>query len=444
MKAEISEKYLYRCYEDLAVLYEKHNNIYVLLEDVFADMFSIMMDDDDNSEHIIQKIMEIYDVDYETISADFNEFSEQMKSLLMVQSVSHQANVDKDNYDETENYIFDLMAERQIPFTATIEITDRCNLKCAHCYRTQESLNLWNVDNFEKALKELKELGTLHIVLAGSEPMMHPDIVRIIELIGQYGFVLTVQSNVTMLNDDILAALKKCSVKMIFASLYTDDAMIHEKITGVKGSYSKTIEAIKKLIENGFIVRASVSIFDANRDQVYAVNALCNELGIHAGYNFKIIPAINADKDTISLNAFDAERLYEYITSPELKLFEGAIKRSREKEQIVPDRYCSTGIRSITITYDLKVVICNAFRKECGSLLNYSIKEIWEESAELIRWRDKVSKVNSNCASCDAFQYCEPCPAHNYTQTGNDEEIDAITCLYGKMFKSVCDRARCI
>lgn len=442
MRAEISEKYLYRCYEDLAVLYEKHNNIYILLEDVFANIFSIMMNDDEDSEYIIRRIMEMYDVDYETISADFNEFSEQIKNLLTIQRVSHQANVDIDNYDETENYIFDLMSERQIPFTATIEITDNCNLKCVHCYRTQDSSNLWNVDNFEKTLQELKELGTLHIVLAGSEPMMHPDIVRIIEKIGQYGFVLTVQSNVTMLNNDILEALKKCSVKMIFASLYTDDAMIHENITGVKGSYNKTIEAIKKLTENGFIVRASVSIFDMNIDQVYAVNSLCNKLGIHAGYNFKIIPAIVSDKDTVSLNAFDEDRMYEYVTSPELKLFEGAIKRSREKENIIPERYCSTGIRSITITYDLKVVICNAFRKECGSLVDSSISEIWNESVELNRWRDKISKVNNKCASCDAFQYCEPCPAHHYTQTGNDESIDAVTCSYGKMFKSVCDRAR--
>lgn len=76
MRAEITEKYLYRCYEDLAILYEKHNNIYVLLEDIFADIFSIMMNEDEDQEYIIQKIMEIYDVDYDTISTDFKEFSD--------------------------------------------------------------------------------------------------------------------------------------------------------------------------------------------------------------------------------------------------------------------------------------------------------------------------------------------------------------------------------
>ena len=444
MKAEIAKKYLYRCYEDLAVLYEKQDNIYVVLEDVFADMFSIMMNEDENPEYIISKIMDMYDADYDLISTDFNEFTEQLNDLLVMQNSSNQANVDMDKYDETENYIFDLMTERQIPFTATIEITDRCNLKCSHCYRSQESANLWNCENFEAALKELKELGTLHIVLAGSEPLMHPEIIKIIELIEKHGFVITLQTNATLLNDKILTALKRCSVKMVFVSLYTDDAAIHEKITGVKGSYEKTISAIKILIENDFVVRASVSIFEDNKDQVYAVNALCKELGIQAGYNFKIIPAIKPDKDTISLNSFEADKMYEYVTSPELKLFEDAIKRSRKKEFTIPQRYCSTGIRSITITYDLNVVICNAFRKVCGSLTDSNISDIWNNSPELIRWRTYTSKVNKKCASCDAFQYCEPCPAHNYTQTGNDEEIDDITCAYGKMFKGVCDKAHCV
>ncbi len=442
MKAEITKKYLYRCYEDLAVLYEKQDNIYVVLEDIFADMFCIMMTENDSSEFIIDKIMTMYDVDYDTVYNDFNEFSEQLKNLLVAQECSHQANVDIDNYDETENYIFDLMVERQIPFTATIEITDRCNLRCSHCYRSQEIDNLWNTDNFEEALQELKQLGCLHIVLAGSEPLMHPDIVRIIELISKYGFVLTLQSNVTLINDEIIAALKTCSVKMIFASLYTDDAAIHERITGVMGSYQRTIDAIEKLVDNGFVVRASVSVFEENKDQVYAVDALCKKLGIQAGYNFKIIPAIKPEKDTVSLNAFDTDKMYEYITSPQLRLFEGAIKRSREKEKLVPERYCSTGIRSITITYDRKVVICNAYRKVCGFLADSSISDIWNNSEELSRWRKVISKVNSECASCDAFQYCEPCPAHNFTQTGNDDSIDEITCSYGKMFKGVCDRAR--
>lgn len=441
MKREIEAKYLYRCYEDLVVLYDKIENVYVLFEDVFADMFSIIMKENEEAEYIIHRIMEMYDVDYDTVANDYREFAFQLDSILKMETQMHQANTDADKYDETENYVFDLMTERCVPFTANIEITDRCNLECVHCYRSQESENLWNVENFEKALQQLKALGTLHVVFAGSEPLMHPDILKFIELVGKYGFVLTLQTNATLINDEIVEALKKCTVKMIFVSLYSDDACIHESITKRVGSYKKTISAIKRLKSEGFIVRASVSIFDVNSNQVYAVNNLCKMLDIPAGYNFKIIPAIDSTKDTVSLNTFSADKLYEYITSDKLKLLEGAIKRSKDKEGIIPDRYCATSFRSITVTYDLDVVICNAFRKKCGSFLESDLDDIWGQSDEIRHWREVTSKVNEKCSKCEAFHYCEPCPAHSYTLTGDDEHIDNITCEYGKMFKAVCDRA---
>lgn len=441
LKTKIFNKYLYRCYEDLAILYDRKENIYVIFEDIFADMFSIMMNENDSAEYIITKIMDIYEVDRNTVSNDFEEFRAEINRLLISNNLSHQANIDIDNYDETENYIFDLMTERQIPFTANIEITDRCNLKCKHCYRSQESRNLWDLKNFEAMLVKLKEMGTLHIVFAGSEPLMHPDIVGFIELIEKYGFVLTLQSNLTLLSDSIVEALKKCTVKMVFVSLYTDKPKLHDSITGCVGSYEKTINSIQKLKSNGFVVRASISIFEDNNNEVYAINDLCKELNIQAGYNFKIIPAIKSLKDTVALNSFNEDRMLKYITDPDLKLYKLEIERSRKKEKLVPEHYCSTGFRSITITYDLKVVICNAFRKVCGDLFKNSLYEIWTKSEELNHWRNVISKVNEKCSSCEAFQYCEPCPAHSFTSTGDDTKIDDNTCAYGKMLKKVCDMA---
>jgi len=444
MKKELENLFHYRCYDELAILYHKKSNIYVIFEDIFAVMFSIMMNEGESKEVIIHKIMEEYEVDYNTVSEDVEEFYNEINLILEAKTVSHQANADVDNYEETENYVFDLVSQRMIPFTATIEITDNCNLKCAHCYREQEVKNLWTIELFEKTLKELKAMGTLHIVFAGSEPFMHPDIVRMIELVSEYGFVLTVQTNATLLNEKILRALRLCTVKSIFVSLYSDKASIHDSITGKVGSLDKTLAAIKTLKENGFYVRASVSIFEANKTEVLSIHNLCKELDIDAGYNFKIIPAIDRNKDTVVLNCFDKEEMIGYITDPELKLFHREIKNSSKKENTIPVHYCYTGFRSITITYDLNVVICNAYRKLCGNITESSIEEIWECSNVLNHWRTVGSLVNDKCKSCDAYQYCEPCPAHQYTKDGADDTIDELTCTYGKMFKEACDNAKAL
>lgn len=442
MKKEIENLFHYRCYDELAILYHKKSNIYVIFEDIFAVMFSIMMNEGESKELIIHKIMEEYEVDYNTVSEDVEEFFKEINSILETKTISHQANVEVDKYEETENFVFDLMAQKMIPFTATIEITDNCNLKCEHCYREQDAKNLWTIELFEKTLKDLKEMGTLHIVFAGSEPFMHPDIVRMIELVSEYGFVLTVQTNATLLNEKIMNALKACTVKSIFVSLYSDKPEIHDAITRKAGSLDKTIVAVKALKENGFYVRASVSVFEANKTEVLSVYNLCKELGIDAGYNFKIIPAIDKNKDTMALNCFDEEDMVRYITDPELRLFNREIKNSENKVNLIPVHYCYTGFRSITITYDLNVVICNAYRKLCGKITESSISEIWENSSVLNHWRTVGSLVNEKCKSCEAYQYCEPCPAHQYTKNGIDDTIDELTCTYGKMFKAACDNAK--
>ena len=98
------------------------------------------------------------------------------------------------------------------------------------------------------------------------------------------------------------------------------------------------------------------------------------------------------------------------------------------------ERYCQTGFRSITIDAQGNVLLCNAYRKSCGRLIDSSISEIWSNSHDLIRWRTVTSLINETCKNCKAFAYCEPCPAHAFTLTGNEFAIDALACSFGKAF----------
>ena len=80
------------------------------------------------------------------------------------------------------------------------------------------------------------------------------------------------------------------------------------------------------------------------------------------------------------------------------------------------------------------MLICNAYRKKCGSLNNSDIKTLWYHSEYLNKWRNEISLVRKKCYECPAYSYCEPCPAHSFTQTGDESNIDAITCMFGNAF----------
>lgn len=91
-----------------------------------------------------------------------------------------------------------------------LEATDICNIKCEGCYRLI-------LGEGHKPLKQIKEeIDFLQhwrkcdgISLAGGEPILHPDIVEIIEYITSKGMKSVILTNGLALNDELLSALKK-------------------------------------------------------------------------------------------------------------------------------------------------------------------------------------------------------------------------------------------
>jgi Fe-coproporphyrin III synthase len=70
------------------------------------------------------------------------------------------------------------------PFIAEIDITDRCNLRCRHCYHFQEKGNIAeneepSLGKWKERFNELRAKGIRMIMLMGGEPMLRPDVVQL-------------------------------------------------------------------------------------------------------------------------------------------------------------------------------------------------------------------------------------------------------------------------
>ena len=66
----------------------------------------------------------------------------------------------------------------------------------------------------------------------------------------KYDFYVNILSNLTLLNDEIIAEMKAGNVSSVQVSLYSMNPEHHDAITAVKGSLEKTKAAILKLVEN--------------------------------------------------------------------------------------------------------------------------------------------------------------------------------------------------
>ena len=102
--------------------------------------------------------------------------------------------------------ILQLPETHKLLTTIYIEVTDACNLKCVHCYvtnRMKEPFRFHTIDvhSIENILNQAKELNVFRIILTGGEPFMHPEILKILEMIHEMNFMCYVMSNATLIND---------------------------------------------------------------------------------------------------------------------------------------------------------------------------------------------------------------------------------------------------
>lgn len=419
----------FREYGDFFVVYSADAKKYFLIKDIYAVFFRNLYLKNMTQSEIVHTISCEYDVEPSVVQQDLAHFCKEINDALHFTNASV---VDSSAQEFHAQQIYDIMAQSLIPFSATIEITDSCNLKCLHCYRGDANLSYWTVENFSNVLRELKSLGTMNLTITGGEPFSHPHICQFLELVKQYGFVLSIQSNAILLSDEILSTLKENIVSDVSVSLYSTVDSQHDFITQSSGSAQKTIANIKRLIDNHIPVSINCPVMKYNSDAMPSLRKFAADFGIDVKFALKIIPSQDKSRHIEDYNIFSKDYILAAIENPSIRLYQKELDNIRNSKPA--QRYCQTGFRSVTFDAQGNMLICNAYRKKCGSLQNSNIKELWTTSNNLNLWREHTSLVIEKCLDCPAYAYCEPCPAHAYTLTGSEVSIDETTCQFGKAF----------
>ncbi len=150
-----------------------------------------------------------------------------------------------------------------------IELTDRCNERCIHCYAesTPECSERLKLDEIETVLKESRSLGNPAVQFTGGDPLIHPDIVDAVEVARDLGYkTLEIYTNGLALTAAMLKRLRPHQPNFAF-SIYSRDAAVHDRITQVSGSHSRTLTAVRRAQAAGLNVRIGIVLMPENKGQ---------------------------------------------------------------------------------------------------------------------------------------------------------------------------------
>lgn len=166
-----------------------------------------------------------------------------------------------------------------IPRTIFWEITDRCNLRCKHCYLGDKEKK-FNYQFSKRQVLNYVDLlyknGIETILFMGGEPLLYPHIYEAIERVGKFGHKLHagVLTNGILLSNRVAVKLKKSGVSAVQVSL-DGVSSIYKKIRGV--DFQIINENIKGLQKNKIPLRAKFTLNKINLDEFEDVWNYCHE-----------------------------------------------------------------------------------------------------------------------------------------------------------------------
>ncbi|HEY1555730.1 MAG TPA: radical SAM protein [Kofleriaceae bacterium] len=170
-----------------------------------------------------------------------------------------------------------------LPIWAQLNITWKCNLDCAYCSEYDNTKDHIPYEELTPRIDKIKELGTLHCDLIGGEPLLHPELLRLMRYVTHHhGMTTGMTTNGFLLTQDKLGELIDAGMGRIQMSV---DGL-HPK-PGTPKSLKTLRKKIEMVARHPIWFRVNTVICDQTVDEVEEVAKLCFDLGV--AINFSVV-----------------------------------------------------------------------------------------------------------------------------------------------------------
>ncbi len=95
---------------------------------------------------------------------------------------------------------------RRFPLGGTLELTERCNLGCLHCYINQPGSSQaakareLTLRQIQRLIDEITDAGCFYLLITGGEPLLRPDFRDIWRYAKKKGLLVTLFTNGTLID----------------------------------------------------------------------------------------------------------------------------------------------------------------------------------------------------------------------------------------------------
>jgi len=323
-----------------------------------------------------------------------------------------------------------LSIKNNIPISVTFELTYRCCYYCQHCYipethqlkKVKKELDIKQVD---RILKELKNNGSIFLVLTGGEPFLRNDLAQICNLAVKYNFETRIFTSLYPVNEKVLQDIKLTGIKWLEVSFY-GRKKTYEFITGIKNSFDRVIENLKIAKKLGFKIKIKTPLMKVNYKDISWLNKFCQKNNFILNIDPNLTPLNNGSCDNLKLKANKIQLL---------KLFKTEyFKAEKNPDPMININFpvCVAARNVISIDPYGNIYSCLQLPVKIGNILNQPFKYIWN-SDKIKKLREYLNKYPLKCRNCKYFNSCSRCPGISYIYSKNIDYIYSDACYMAKL-----------
>jgi SynChlorMet cassette radical SAM/SPASM protein ScmE len=324
------------------------------------------------------------------------------------------------------------------PRSVDIDITNRCNLRCAYCYHFTSAGDVEKdlpKEEWLQFFEELNKCNVMNVVLSGGEPFFRSDIKELIQGIVNNRMRYSILSNGTLITEEIasfIAATGRCNSVQV--SIDGSSSSIHDSFRG-KGNFDRAIRGIRTLQSHGITVNVRATIHKNNvRDLENITKLLLEDIGL-PGFSTNSATYTGLCRNNSELvqlstqeRAIAMESLYKLnkkyagrISANAGPLAEARFWTKMEKARIDGKTRpggghltgCNCVMGKLAVRADGVIIPCNQLSHiELGRINRDSLVEIWRHHPEMLKLRQR------NTIPLSDFEYCRGC-AYIPNCTGN-------------------------
>ena len=195
------------------------------------------------------------------------------------------------------------------PSRVIVEITDKCNFSCRHCFANKHDCEL-SVNSWVKIFNNICKKDIQSITITGGEPLLYKGLFELLAKVKTRNTILTLDTNASLIGEHNIKEIEKY-FKKIRISFYGLNRSWHTNTQSNAFDEDKFWQILKLVASSKLKVQVKIPLFSNNVKNLYKILDKLLEYNLYQIVLIPIIPEGKAKSMTGLITASYAKELLE-------------------------------------------------------------------------------------------------------------------------------------